>query len=98
MTSDTQQVLAGYVHAVVARMAEEEARYASQTVLERQRQALLQYLSTPEGRRTLAASMVSPRRGPRDYHSATRRTLLVQELPPGALAVYDRDVDVGSLL
>lgn len=54
-------------------------------------QILREYLSTEEGRRRLAASMVQPLRGPRDYPSVARRLLPIQQLPDGALPVYDRE-------
>jgi hypothetical protein len=53
-----------------------------------------EYISTAEGRRTLAASMVAPLRRPLDYSSIARRTFMVEQLPDGALPIYDKDPQV----
>jgi hypothetical protein len=48
-------------------------------------------LKTAAGRHKLAASMVQPLRFRRDYTSIGRKTFLVEQLPDGALPVYDKD-------
>ena len=53
-----------------------------------------EYLRTPEGRAKLAASMTQPLRTRRDYSSVGRKTFLVEQLPDGALPIYDKDPDV----
>lgn len=59
------------------------------------RQATIQkYISTPEGRRRIASSMTQPLRSRRDYFSVGRKTFLVEDLPDGAMPVYDKDPDV----
>lgn len=52
------------------------------------------HLRTAAGRQFLAASMIQPLRTRRDYASVGRRTFLVEQLPDGALALYDKDPDV----
>jgi len=49
------------------------------------------YIKTAAGRQKLAASMVQPLRFRRDYTSVGRRAFLVEQLPDGALPVYDKD-------
>jgi len=51
-------------------------------------------LRTSQGRQRLAASMTQPLRRRRDYTSVARKAYLVEQLPDGALPVYDRDPDV----
>ena len=52
------------------------------------------YIKTPQGRAKLAASMTQPLRTRRDYSSVGRKTFLVEQLPDGALPIYDKDPDV----
>lgn len=52
------------------------------------------YIKTPEGRAKLAASMTQPLRMRRDYFGVARKTFLVEQLPDGALPIYDKDPDV----
>ncbi len=49
-------------------------------------------LDTPEGRTALAQAMTEPIRRSLDYQAIGRRLILVDELPQGALARYERDV------
>jgi hypothetical protein len=53
-----------------------------------------EYIKTPAGRAKLAASMTQPLRLRRDYASVGRKTFLVEQLPDGALPIYDKDPDV----
>ena len=53
-----------------------------------------EYIKTPQGRAKLAASMTQPLRTRRDYTSGGRKTFLVEQLPDGALPIYDKDPDV----
>ena len=52
-------------------------------------QRIMDLISTAEGRAQLAAQMTAPLRMQRDYVSAGRRTFLVEQLPDGALPVYE---------
>jgi hypothetical protein len=52
------------------------------------------YIGSTAGRRRLAASMIQPLRERRDYSSVGRKTFLVEQLPDGALPIYDKDPDV----
>lgn len=52
------------------------------------------YIKTPQGRQKLAASMTQPLRLRRDYMSVGRKTFLVEQLPDGALPIYDKDPDI----
>lgn len=58
-----------------------------------QKEAIIaQALSTDEGRVALAQAMVEPIRRSLEYQAVGRKLLLVDELPQGALARYERDV------
>lgn len=50
-----------------------------------------EYIKTAGGRIKLAASMTQPLRLRRDYTSVGRKTFLVEQLPDGALPIYDKD-------
>lgn len=52
------------------------------------------HINSQSGRRRLAASMIQPLRERRDYSSVGRKTFLVEQIPDGALAIYDKDPDV----
>ena len=52
------------------------------------------FVKTPTGRAKLAASMTQPLRLRRDYTAVGRKTFLVEQLPDGALPIYDKDPDV----
>ena len=57
------------------------------------REALLaEALKSDAGRQALCASMVEPIRMRLNYEGIGRKILMVQPLPPGALARYERDV------
>jgi hypothetical protein len=51
-------------------------------------------LKTPAGRVKMAMSMIMPLRTRRDYASVARKAFLVEQLPDGALPLYDRDPEV----
>lgn len=53
---------------------------------------IAQYLSSPTGRQTLASSMIAPIRRSLDYQGIARKVFAVQQLPQGALPVYDSDL------
>lgn len=57
-------------------------------------QVIGDYIKTPTGRAKLAASMTQPLRLRRDYAAVGRKTFLVEQLPDGALPIYDKDPDV----
>lgn len=60
-----------------------------------QKQRLIsEYIKTASGRAKLAASMTQPLRTRRDYTAVGRKTFLVEQLPDGALPIYDKDPDV----
>ena len=52
------------------------------------------FIGTQAGRAKLAASMTQPLRLRRDYMAVGRKTFLVEQLPDGALPIYDKDPDV----
>lgn len=52
------------------------------------------FIGSSVGRKRLAASMIQPLRERRDYSSVGRKTFLVEQLPDGALPIYDKDPDV----
>jgi len=51
-------------------------------------------LKTARGRVMLAQSMTQPLRLRRDYTAVGRKTFYVEQLPQGALPIYDKDPDV----
>jgi hypothetical protein len=53
-----------------------------------------EYLYTSQGRQKVAQSMGTSLRTQRDYTSVARRAFLVEQLPSGALPIYDKDPDV----
>jgi hypothetical protein len=55
-------------------------------------QVIAQALETDEGRTALAQAMVEPIRRSLEYQAVGRKLLMVDELPQGALARYERDV------
>jgi len=57
-------------------------------------QVMTKLLNSPEGRKRIAKSVVEPLRRLRDYESSGRSCFLVDELPDGALPIYDKDVDI----
>ena len=56
------------------------------------------YIGSAAGRAKLAASMTQPLRMRRDYMSVGRKTFLVEQLPDGALPIYDKDADVTAFV
>ena len=57
-----------------------------------QEMVIAQALETTEGRTALAQAMVEPIRRSLEYQGVGRKLLMVDELPQGALARYERDV------
>ena len=57
-------------------------------------QIIAEFMKTASGRAKLAASMTQPLRLRRDYTSVGRKTFLVEQLPDGALPIYDKDAGV----
>lgn len=55
-------------------------------------------IQTQEGKIALAQAMANPIRRNLDYHGIARRALVVDPLPQGALATYDRDIDVTAVV
>jgi len=52
------------------------------------------YIRTAGGRQKLAASMIQPLRRRRDYTSVGRKAFYVEQLPDGALPIYDKDPNI----
>lgn len=61
-------------------------------------QVIGEYIKTAAGRAKLAASMVQPLRLRRDYTSVARKAFLVEQLPDGALPIYDKDPNVTAFV
>ena len=57
-------------------------------------QMISKYIGTSAGRSHLATSMIQALRDRRDYTSVCRRQFLVEQLPDGAIPIYDKDPDV----
>jgi len=56
------------------------------------------YIGSAAGRAKLAASMTQPLRLRRDYMAVGRKAFLVEQLPDGALPIYDKDPDVTAFV
>ena len=56
------------------------------------------YIRTGKGRARLAQTLISPLRRRRDYLSVGRKAFLVEPLPDGALATYDKDPNVTAYI
>jgi len=65
---------------------------------ELKQQIIGEYIKTAGGRAKLAASMVQPLRLRRDYTSVARKAFLVEQLPDGALPIYDKDPNVTAFV
>ena len=61
-------------------------------------QLIGEYIKTAAGRAKLAASMIQPLRLRRDYTSVARKAFLVEQLPDGALPIYDKDPNVTAFV
>lgn len=55
---------------------------------------IAKHIFTPQGRQKLAASMQQPLRERRDYSAVGRKAFQVEQLPDGALPIYDKDPDI----
>lgn len=65
----------------------------------KQKRAIISRLvNTQEGRNMLAASLTQPLRLRRDYAAVGRKTFQVEQLPDGALSIYDKDPDVTAFV
>lgn len=64
--------------------------------IERKYAILAEHVKTASGRQKIAASMIQPLRKRRDYTSVGRKAFYVEQLPDGALPIYDKDVDVAA--
>lgn len=53
---------------------------------------IAKYLASSTGRQALASSMIAPIRRGLDYQGIARKVFAVQQLPQGALPVYDKDI------
>ena len=62
--------------------------------VEQKHQIIGKLITTGQGRQRLAASMISPLRQRRDYTSCGRKAFYVEQLPDGAMPVYDKDPNV----
>lgn len=56
------------------------------------------HIMSSAGRQKLAASMIQPLRTRRDYTAVGRKTFLVEQLPDGALPIYDKDPEVSAFV
>lgn len=61
---------------------------------ERKYEILSKFVRTAAGRQKIAASMIAPLRKQRDYSAVGRKAFYVEQLPDGALPIYDKDADV----
>jgi len=61
-------------------------------------QVIGEYVKTAAGRAKMAQSMIQPLRLRRDYTAVGRKTYLVEQLPDGALPIYDKDPEVTAFV
>lgn len=59
---------------------------------------LAKYLSTSQGRQSIAAAMAAPIRRSLDYQGFARRALVIDQLPQNDLSSYDKDIDVSAII
>lgn len=69
-----------------------------QVSAEVKQQIIGEYIKTAAGRAKLAASMIQPLRTRRDYTAVGRKTFAVENLPDGALPIYDKDPEVTAFV
>lgn len=74
------------------------ANASTLTMNEYRQKVIGEYVKTAGGRAKLAASMTQPLRLRRDYTAVGRKTFLVEQLPDGALPIYDKDPDVAAFV
>jgi hypothetical protein len=70
----------------------------SNVSINQRREAISKLVTNRKGRQLLAMSMTQPLRLRRDYASVGRKTFLVEQLPDGALPIYDKDPDVTAFV
>jgi len=61
---------------------------------QRKNEIIAKHIVSSAGRRRIAASMIQPLRRRRDYSSVGRKAFYVEQLPDGALPIYDKDAEV----
>lgn len=66
--------------------------------VEQKHQIIGKLITSGQGRQRLAASMISPLRQRRDYTSCARKAFYVEQLPDGAMPVYDKDPEVTAYM
>ena len=66
--------------------------------VEQKHQIIGKLITTGNGRQRLAASMISPLCQRRDYTSCARKAFYVEQLPDGAMPVYDKDPEVTAYM
>lgn len=68
---------------------------ARQRISNEQKQRIIaRYIKTAAGRARLAQTMIAPLRRRRDYTSVGRKAFYVEQLPDGALPIYDKDPNI----
>ena len=67
------------------------------TAAQKQRM-MSELLRTQAGRKRIAANIIEPLRAVRDYVSVGRKALLIDELPDGALPIYDKDPEINGFV
>lgn len=89
--TDALKQIAKYAAAMEA--VGQDAQVSS--ITEAQRDQLVERaLQSQDGKIALAQAMANPIRKNLDYRGIFRRALVIDPLPQGALAIYDRDIDV----
>lgn len=97
--ADAVSNLAKYASVIQNHMSSSQALAGKPSYTEQQKDDMVKRaLQTTEGKIALGQAMALPIRRNLDYQGVARRALVVDPLPNGALAVYDRDIDVAAVV
>jgi hypothetical protein len=61
-----------------------------------QQRLIDEFLANPEARSRFAERLIAPIRERRNYRALAQAIMPIQQLPPGALPIYDRDPEVAA--
>ena len=97
--NDAVNNLAKYASVVQNHMSANQSLAGKPSYSEQQKDEMVKRaLLSTEGKIALGQAMALPIRKNLDYQGVARRALVVDPLPNGALAVYDRDIDVAAVV
>jgi hypothetical protein len=85
----------GFFQATTALLVSAFVKLTPQSVRE---QIISEYIKSSAGRTKLAMSMIQPLRARLDYQAIGRKVFLIEQMPTGAVPVYDRELAVSELV